>query len=79
MNLPSQNRKVFRVRRCAHGRHHANPKGVVRYPDRDELLNLHYKWLGLDYVLSRSALLRTGLGEIDRANKWGFHYDHSKA
>jgi hypothetical protein len=60
------------------GRHQAEPQGTVRYPARDELLNLHYKWLGLDYVRRRYALLRTGLGEVDRANRWGFHYDFSE-
>jgi glycosyltransferase involved in cell wall biosynthesis len=61
------------------GRHNAAPAGTVRYPARDELLNLHYKWLGLDHIRGRYALLRAGLGEVDRANRWGFHYDVSES
>jgi hypothetical protein len=57
------------------GRHSAEPQGRVRYPKRDELLNLHFKTLGLDYYMARSRLLATGLGERDRANSWGYQYD----
>jgi hypothetical protein len=47
----------------------------VRYSKEDELLNLHFKTLGLDYYVARSRLLATGLGTRDRANQWGYHYD----
>jgi hypothetical protein len=57
------------------GRHAARPQGRVRYPERDEVLNLHYKYLGIDYLLDRSKLLRTGLGPLDRERKWGSRYD----
>jgi len=50
------------------GQHYAEPFGKVCYPSRDDLLNLHYKMLGREYVCSRYALLRSGLGEVDRAN-----------
>ena len=61
------------------GRHKAQPTGRVRYPARDELLNLHFKWLGCDYVQSRSDLLRKGLGSVDRNQNWGHQYDFSDA
>jgi len=57
------------------GRHSAEPKGKVRYPKEDRLLNLHFKTLGLDYVIARYRLLATKRGTRDRANKWGWHYD----
>ena len=59
------------------GHHEARPTGDVRYPERDELINLHFKWMGLDYVRSRYALLRTGLGPHDRAKGFGFQYAFS--
>ena len=31
------------------------------YPSRDELLLLHYKYLGVEYLTQRNALLDTGL------------------
>lgn len=61
--------------RYAVGRHQAEPTGRVRYPKRDELLNLHFKTLGLDYVIARYRLLASGLGTRDRASQWGYHYD----
>jgi len=57
------------------GRHTAAPTGRVVYPLRDEVLLLHYKYLGIDYVAPRHALLATGLGPTDRANQWGYQFD----
>jgi len=56
------------------GRHRATPKGHVRYPKQDELLLLHYKFLGLSYLLRRYALLSGGLGPRDKA-LYRFQYD----
>ena len=42
------------------GRHAAWPEGDIRYPEQDELLLLHYKYLGRDYTSARHAELRTG-------------------
>jgi hypothetical protein len=61
------------------GRHKSQPTGRVLYPPRDELLILHFKWLGCDYVRSRSELLRQGLGPRDRERNWGYQYDMSDA
>ncbi len=61
--------------RYAVGRHSAAPRGKVRYPEEDRLLNLHFKTLGLDYTIARYRLLATKRGTRDRANKWGYHYD----
>jgi Glycosyl transferase family 2 len=56
------------------GRHRAAMEGEVRLPERDEVLNLHYKYLGFDYVSSRHAALATGLRNDDLENKWGQQY-----
>jgi hypothetical protein len=56
------------------GRHAARPTGRLVYPARDELLLLHYKFLGAAYTKARHRLLATGLGAQDRANNWGVHY-----
>ena len=59
------------------GRHFAKPTGAVVFPPIDELLNLHYKYLGRDYILARHALLRTGLGTHDIAAGRGEQYGWS--
>jgi hypothetical protein len=56
------------------GRHEARPEGAVRYPAADELLVLHYKYLGFERLVSRHALLRSGLGEDDVRKRWGTQY-----
>jgi hypothetical protein len=57
-----------------HGRHFAFPKGRVRWPSLPEVLLLHYKKLGLDYEMTRSAELRRGLGLTDIERNWGYQY-----
>ncbi|HEV8389865.1 MAG TPA: hypothetical protein VGQ35_08475, partial [Dongiaceae bacterium] len=61
------------------GGHGAEPAGHVVYPRRDELLLLHYKWLGIEYLAKRHELLDTGLRAGDRANGWGVHYKLDRA
>lgn len=59
------------------GRHEAKPKGRIIYPETDELLILHYKYMGFNYVRRRHGLLAAGLGATDRENRWGIQFDHS--
>src|ERR1700730_2445288 len=47
------------------GRHVAEPTGSVRLPPRDELLLLHYKYLGFVQTLARHWQLRSGLRTQD--------------
>jgi hypothetical protein len=49
------------------GRHRANPKGQVIAPARDELLLLHYKFLGFERTRARHQQLR-----------WGYQYSWSE-
>ncbi len=56
------------------GGHVAAPAGNVVYPKRDELLLLHYKWLGLDYLRRRNAMMETTRRSRDIANNWSYHY-----
>ncbi|MCW3476609.1 glycosyltransferase family 2 protein [Limobrevibacterium gyesilva] len=59
------------------GRHAAMPAGQVVYPATDEVVNLHYKYMGLAYLAARHRELAGGLGVHDRARRWGHQYDWS--
>jgi Glycosyl transferase family 2 len=59
------------------GRHEAQPVGQVVYPEIDELLILHYKYIGYEYVRPRHAFLASGLGKTDRKNGWAYQFDYS--
>jgi hypothetical protein len=61
------------------GRHTAAPRGNVTQPERSEILLLHYKQLGVDYPIRRSAELRQGLREGDIEQGWGRQYLWSAA
>ncbi len=61
------------------GRHVAAPTGNVRLPPQDELLLLHYKFLGFEHTLARLRQLRSGLGTKDIVNGWGLKYSWSEA
>jgi len=58
------------------GRHMARPTGRAVAPDRDELLLLHYKYLGFECSFRRHQQCATRLGLLDVANqlahKWRF-------
>lgn len=56
------------------GRHVAHPTGEVILPVRGEVKLLHYKFLGLDYVVPRYSQLKTGLRPKDIEMGWGTHY-----
>lgn len=56
------------------GRHAAIPEGQVVWPEWPEVLLLHFKQLGLDYLIKRSSDLRKGLKSKDVEQGWGVHY-----
>jgi glycosyltransferase involved in cell wall biosynthesis len=55
------------------GQHLAAPAGRVIFPPKREVKLLHYKQLGLDYLLWRSNELRQRKTEYDRERGWGIH------
>jgi hypothetical protein len=61
----------------APGRHFARPTGTVRLAAGDELLNLHYKYLGMDYIRARHAELLAKIGDAEAdesaVNHWRLH------
>ena len=56
------------------GRHGANPEGKVVWPERREMLLLHYKTLGWDYYMERMQILASGLKPKDIELGLGAHY-----
>jgi glycosyltransferase involved in cell wall biosynthesis len=58
----------------APGRHLACPVGDVVVPATREVKLLHYRFLGLEYVVARYAELATGLRARDIAMGWGHQY-----
>jgi hypothetical protein len=61
------------------GRHRAEPVGKVRYPERDELLLLHYKYIGLDALHHRHTIAQARRRELDLARGWGHRYSFDEA
>jgi glycosyltransferase involved in cell wall biosynthesis len=60
------------------GRHVASPTGRIVFSPKREVKLLHYKYLGLDYLTSRSEDLRSRKTAFDRERGWGLHYDRSR-
>jgi hypothetical protein len=61
------------------GAHTADPKGDVKFPEKDELMLLHYKYLGFEYLSSRYQMLAARVGSIDLANGWDVQFFKSPA
>jgi hypothetical protein len=64
----------------APGRHSATPAGRVVEPKRKRIKLLHYKNLGLEYLLKRTGELaqRRLQFSVDTARNFGFHYFRSR-
>ena len=58
----------------APGRHEVVPTGRVVYPRRPAVKLLHFKYLGLDYLVSRQSELHDRLLPGDVANGYGIQY-----
>jgi Glycosyl transferase family 2 len=56
------------------GRHKAQPTGHIIYPAKDEMLLLHYKYLGIQETFSRHCSEANGLRETDLIMGWGHQY-----
>jgi glycosyltransferase involved in cell wall biosynthesis len=59
------------------GRHAASPTGRAAFPPAREVKLLHYKNLGLDYLVARTSEMRGRKTAMDREKGWGFHLDRS--
>ncbi len=59
------------------GRHRAAPEGRVMAPPIDELLLLHYKFLGVERTLRRHEEYHTRLRSKDIIMGWAEHYSWS--
>lgn len=57
------------------GRHRAKPAGNIVYPEKDELILLHYRYLDLQRVLTRRTQLAQRLGPNDRENDLCRHWN----
>jgi hypothetical protein len=56
------------------GRHKCKPVGEVVIPDRDRVLNLHYKNVGLESTFVRMQAQNRQRTEFDRKHGLGVHY-----
>jgi len=60
------------------GRHTARPSGDVVAPDRDELLLLHYKYLGFEHTQRRHEECAPRLQKMDLENGWCHRWSWSR-
>jgi hypothetical protein len=71
--------EAIRETNFTRGRHKAQPTATVVYPPRDELMLLHYKFIGFEQTLRRLGELHSGLGSRDVENRWGGQYQWSES
>jgi hypothetical protein len=56
------------------GRHSAIPEGNIVAPDQDELLLLHFKYLGFERIRQRHERTLSRQRKKDLARSWGYQY-----
>ena len=57
------------------GCHNAKPKGNVKLNIISEIMTLHMRHLGLEYVLNRNARFSLRMSDLNRSMGWGYHVD----
>ena len=57
------------------GCHRAKPAGKIIFDKSKDLKLLHYKYLGLEYVLKRQKLIKERLSEINQREGWCWEYN----
>lgn len=60
------------------GRHEARLEGEVLFPAKDEMINLHYKYMGLKETHDRHLSASERLCGQDKVNNWGHKYAWSQ-
>jgi len=55
------------------GAHNCSPRGILRYSEGDVKL-LHYKFLGIDYVIERRLVYQKRLSARNIEMQWGLRY-----
>lgn len=55
------------------GCHTAKPTGEVIY-SKEPLFMLHFKWLGLEYLIRKSTYIKNRLSDLNKKKGWGYHY-----
>lgn len=55
------------------GCHRANPTGRVVSNESQELMVLHYRWLGYEYFVGKNTYAANQLSEFNKANNFGWH------
>lgn len=58
----------------APGRHRVKLEGNIILPESDDVVNLHYKYMGKKEVFERHAQQEARRGEADRERSWGHKY-----
>ena len=56
------------------GRHASEPVGNVKYPEKDVVLLLHYKYIDFEYTFNRYNELNQKLGLMDKKRGFGYEY-----
>jgi len=57
------------------GCHNATPEGNVNLSINSEIMTLHMRHLGSDYVIERNKRFASRMSELNRSMGWGFHVD----
>ena len=70
--------KKIREINYAIGCHNASPQGDVRLNINSEIMTLHMRHLGSDYVIERNARGARRLSELNKQMGWGYHVNSSE-
>lgn len=68
--------RVVEINYCP-GAHSCNPEGIIREYKDSSLKLLHFKYLGLEYVLAKTHAYQSRLSEYNKVHGYGWEYQNS--
>jgi hypothetical protein len=69
--------KIIEMNYCA-GSHNCNPVGYCKYFNDSDIYMFHFKYLSIEYVISRYKMYRDRLSNMNRMYGWGVQYDYEE-
>jgi len=60
------------------GSHRCYPTGKIKYYKKEDIKLLHYKYLGIDYLINRNEKHQSRLSNYNKENNFGIHYMFEK-
>lgn len=68
--------KINEINYCA-GSHNCSPSGDIKYFNNSSIVMFHFKYLSVEYIISRYRMYRDRLSQLNKMHGWGVQYNYN--